>query len=412
MPSPPEPSTVAVDGDTPAEAALRAEVRAWMAAHAAPYGPAERHIRLVDTPDVAAAARAWQRELAAGGWSVPTWPVEHGGRGLPSHLARIVREEETRYAVPAGMFQVATLMVGPTLMAHGTPAQQARFLPAIRSGEHLWCQLFSEPDAGSDLAGLRTRAERDGDAWVVTGQKVWTSGARGADWGILLARTGPAGSRHAGITYFLCDMRSAGVTVRPLTQINRAAHFNEVHLDGVRIPDNRVVGEVGEGWAVARTTLGAERMMIGSMNVGDYVGDVIAVARAGGRTGDSALRQDLVDLHIRGTVLRHLSDRVITAVRTGGPVGPEASTIKLGLSLFLGRLGDVAMRVLDGDGLLEGGVPLDATSDPHASYGRLQDMFLGQWSSRIGGGTEQIQRNLIAERALGLPRDPRPAPAA
>jgi alkylation response protein AidB-like acyl-CoA dehydrogenase len=392
--------------DTPAEAALRAEVRAWMEVHAAPYGPATGHIRLIDTDEFAAVGRRWQRTLDEGGWSVPTWPVELGGRGFSSNEARIVREEETRYAVPAGLFQVASLMVGPTLMACGTPGQQARFLPAIRRGEHLWCQLFSEPDAGSDLASLRTRAERDGDEWVVTGQKVWTSGAASADWAILLARTDPGSRRHQGITYFLCDMRSPGVEVRPLVQINRAAHFNEVHLDEVRLPADAVVGEVGEGWGVVRVTLGAERAMIGSMHVGDHIADLLDVARENGRAGDPTVRQDLVDLHIRGTVLRYLGDRVLTAVRTGGTVGPEASTIKLGLSMFMGRMGEVATRVLDGEGLLEGGDP--AATD-HASYGRLQDMFLGQWSSRIGGGTEQMQRNMIGERALGLPRDPRPA---
>jgi len=396
--------TISAD-DTPAEAALRAEVRAWMEEHAAPYGPATRHLRLHDTPEFAAIGRAWQRTLAEGGWSVPTWPAELGGRGLSSNEARIVREEETRFAVPAGLFQVAALMVGPTLMACGTPDQQRRFLPAIRQGDHLWCQLFSEPDAGSDLASLRTRAVRDGDEWVVTGQKVWTSGAATADWGILLARTDRETRRHQGITYFLCDMRSPGVEVRPIVQINRAAHFNEVHLDEVRIPADCVVGEVGEGWSVARITLGAERAMIGSMNVGDHIAALVDAARASGRSGDPTLRQDLADVYIRGTVLRYLGDRVLTAVRTGGQVGPEASTIKLGLSRFMGRLGDVAARVLDGDGLLEGGAPGSTGND---TYGRLQDMFLGQWSSRIGGGTEQIQRNLIGERALGLPRDPRP----
>jgi alkylation response protein AidB-like acyl-CoA dehydrogenase len=391
--------------DTPAEAALRAEARAWMRQHAQPYGPAARHVRMVDTVEQAAAARAWQRELDSGGWGAPTWPEALGGRGMSSNEARIVREEETRFAVPTGLFQVATLMVGPTLMAHGTPAQQQRFLPAIRRGDHIWCQLFSEPDAGSDLASLRTRAVRDGDEWVVTGQKVWTSGAVAADWAILLARTEPGSARHRGITYFLCDLRLPGVEVRPLVQINRAAHFNEVHLDAVRIPADCVMGGAGDGWSIARTTLGAERMMIGSMDVADHIDDVIALARSSGRAADAVVRQELVDLYVRGTVLRYLGDRVLTTVRSGGQVGPEASAIKLGLSTFMARLGDVAMRVLDGDGLLEGG---RAGAPGHDSYGRLQDMFLGQWSSRIGGGTEQIQRNLIGERALGLPRDPRP----
>ena len=240
---------------------------------------------------------------------------------------------------------------------------------------------------------------------MVTGQKVWTSGGATADWAILLARTDPQSKRHQGITYFLCDMRSPGVEVRPLVQINRAAHFNEVHLDEVRIPADCVVGEVDDGWSVARVTLGAERAMIGSMNVSDHVEALVAAARKAGRTDDPMLRQDLIDVYVRGTVLRYLGDRVLTAVRTGGQIGPEASAIKLGVSLFMERLGGVATRVLDADGLLEGG---PAGAEGNDRYGRLQDMFLGQWSSRIGGGTEQIQRNLIGERALGLPRDPRP----
>ena len=389
--------------DTQAEAALRAEVRAWMDVHAAPYGPATAHIRLIDTPEFAATARAWQRTLDQGGWSVPTWPVELGGRGLSSNEARIIREEETRFAVPAGLFQVATLMVGPTLMACGTPAQRERFLPAIRRGEHLWCQLFSEPDAGSDLASLRTRAERDGDGWVVSGQKVWTSGARSADWAILLARTEPASKRHQGITYFLCDMRSPGVEVRPLVQINRAAHFNEVHLDGVRLPADAVVGELGEGWPVARTTLGSERAMIGSMNALDRLGSVIERARKAGRADEPVLRDQLMQAWILASVLGYTGDRVLEAVRKGGQVGPEASVLKLSVSTLMARFGELAMSVLGPEGLLEGP---DAADE--RGYGPLQDMFLSQWSSRIGGGTEQMQRNLIAERALGLPRDPKP----
>jgi len=389
---------VTVDPDSPEEAALRAEIAAWMAEHAAPYGLAERHDRMHDDGDFAGRARAWQRTLDEGGWGAVQWPVEFGGRGFTPNQARIFREEQARYALPVGMSMVALTMVGPTLMAHGTPEQQQRFLPKIRSGEHLWCQLFSEPDAGSDLSSLRTRAERDGDEWVVHGQKVWTSGAATADWGILLARTEPGSARHEGITYFVLDMRSPGIEVRPIVQINRARHFNEVLLDGVRLPASAVVGEVGEGWKVARTTLGSERAAIGSMDLGGRVRTVIAAARRNG-TDSAALRADLADAWIRSEVLRLTSERVLAAVRSGGSPGPEGSVLKLGLSQVVGRLGDLAMRAGGGEVLLEGEGP--------DGYGELQDLFLSQWSQKIGGGTEQMQRNMISERVLGLPRDPR-----
>ncbi len=386
--------------DSESEAALRAEIAAFMAEHAAPYGPAERHDRMHDEADFAGRARAWQATLDAAGWGAPTWPTEFGGRALSPNENRIFREEQARYALPVGMSMVALTMVGPTLMAHGTAEQKERFLGPIRSGQHLWCQLFSEPDAGSDLASLRTRATRDGDEWVVEGQKVWTSGAKTADWGILLARTDATAKRHDGITYFVVDMRSPGIDVRPLVQINRAAHFNEVHLDAVRLPADAVVGEVGEGWKVARTTLGAERGAIASMDLTPRVKAVINAARRSGRLdADPVLRMDLVDAWVRATVVRLTSERVLSAVRAGGAPGPEASTLKLGLSTFLGRLGDLAMRA-DPMALLEGSGP--------DGYGELQDMFLSQWASKIGGGTEQMQRNMIAERALGLPRDIRP----
>jgi alkylation response protein AidB-like acyl-CoA dehydrogenase len=337
----------------------------------------------------------WQRTLDDGGWGAVQWPVEHGGRGFSPNQTRIFREEQARYALPIGMSMVALTMVGPTLMVHGTPEQQ-ELLASIRSGEHLWCQLFSEPDAGSDLASLRTRAELDGDEWVVHGQKVWTSGAATADRGILIARTEPGSKQHQGITYFLVDMRSPGIEVRPIVQINRARHFNEVLLDGVRIPKANVVGEVGEGWKVTRSTLGSERAAIGSMDLGPRVRAVIAAAQRRGVI-DEALRLDLVDAWVRAEALRLTSERVMAAVRSGGAPGPEGSVLKLGLSLFVGRLGDLAMRAGGADVLLEGEGP--------DGYGELQDLFLSQWSQKIGGGTEQMSRNMISERVLGLPRD-------
>lgn len=385
--------------DTAEEAAVRAEVRPWMEEHAGRYGPVERRRQMRDSADEVAEARRWQATLDGGGWGAVTWPVEWGGRGYGPNQARVVHQEEARFAVPGSSFHIAIGMVGPTLMAHGTTEQQDRFLPAMRRGDHVWCQLFSEPDAGSDLASLRSRAVRDGDDWVVSGQKVWTSGARYADQAILLARTDPDSRRHEGITYFLVDMRTPGIEVRPLVQINRAAHFNEVFLHDVRIPAENVVGGLGEGWKVARTTLGAERMMIGSINVHDRVENLLDHLRSRGRSADAVLRDRIVRAWIASTVVTLTGDRVLEAMRHGGPIGPEASVLKLGLSRLMEQLGDVAMDVLGAEGLLEGGGGSEG-------YGVLQDQFLGQWAARIGGGTEQIQRNLIGERALGLPREP------
>jgi len=387
--------------DTPLEAALRVEIRAWMDEHAARFGRAHGRRQGDDTPEFVAASRAWQRELDESGWGAVTWPEAFGGKGYGPNQARIFREEEQRYAVSTGAQHTSVAMVGPTIIAHGSAEQQERFIGPIRRGDTLYCQLFSEPDAGSDLASLRTRAERDGDEWVVSGQKIWTSGAHHADRAILLARTDPDSRRHDGITYFLLDMAEPGIDVRPIVQINRASHFNEVYLDEVRVADTDRLGPLGQGWSVARTTLGAERAMIGSIRVDDRVDRLIAAARAAGINRDPVLRQELADTWIRATVLGLTSDRVLGALRLGGTIGPEASVLKLSLSTLFGRLGDLAMRILGPQGLLSG-------VDDREPYGELQDSFLAQWSPRIGGGTEQIQRNLISERALGLPRDPAP----
>jgi alkylation response protein AidB-like acyl-CoA dehydrogenase len=396
-----EPAEPGLD-DTPAEAEVRAQIRPWMDEHASRFGRATGPARALDTPEFVADSRAWQRELDAGGWGAVTWPEAFGGRGFGPNEARIFREEQQRYAVRSGAQHTSIAMVGPTIIAHGTPEQHRRFIDPIRRGETLYCQLFSEPDAGSDLASLRTRAERDGDDWVVSGQKIWTSGAHWADRAILLARTDPDASRHAGITYFLLDMHQPGIDVRPIVQINRARHFNEVYLDEVRVADADRLGPVGEGWKVARTTLGAERAMIGSIRVDDRVERLIAAARAAGRNHEPVLRQQLVDVYVRAAVLGYTSDRVLGALRTGGAIGPEASVMKLALSTLFGRLGELAETVLGAEGMLSG-------AQDEEAYGVLQDSFLSQWSVRIGGGTEQIQRNVIGELALGLPREPNPA---
>jgi alkylation response protein AidB-like acyl-CoA dehydrogenase len=391
--------------DTPAEAAVRAQARAWLSSVAKLRGEGEgdwRSFRAkTDEADAAQLelAKAWQRTKFDAGWAAIHWPVEHGGRGQTGIEAGVFSEEESRFDVSARFFVVGIDMAGPTLMAHGTPEQQARFLEPMLRGDEVWCQLFSEPGAGSDLASLSTRAERDGDEWVLTGQKVWTSSAHTSDWAICLARTDPDVSKHAGITFFLVDMHAPGVEVRGLRQIDGAIHFNEVFLDGVRVPHEHVVGQVGDGWRVAMTTLTAERTSIGE---GGQTGwrDVADLARQMGCAGDPVLRQEIARLHTRESIQRRLVYRVRTAAAKGVMPGPEASVLKLLNSHQVEHVGSVLMSVLGSWGTL--------WHDDAVDGGFWQDVFLFQWSSRIGGGTENIQRNILAERVLGLPREPDP----
>jgi alkylation response protein AidB-like acyl-CoA dehydrogenase len=389
-------------------AAFRARARVFLEAHA----PRRRagdddfaRFRFLGDPSPDADAehvrrgKAWQRTLFDDGWAGIAWPKEYGGLGGTAAEARAFAQEQARFDVDVGVFAVGIGMVGPTLMAHGTEKQKRRYLPALLRGDEVWCQLFSEPGAGSDLAGLRTRAVRDGDEWVVNGQKVWSSGAHHSELGILLVRTDPDAPKHQGITYFVLDMRSSGVEVRPLRQINGVAHFNEVFLTDVRVPHANVVGDVNGGWAVAQTTLGAERALIGG---GGAVGfrDLARLARDQGRAGDPVLRQRLADAYMRFEILKFLGRRAQAAQRDGRSAGAEASVLKLAMSRHVALNGDLALA-------LEGATATLLHGD--APYGGFwQQNFLNQWGIRIGGGTEQVQRNVIGERVLGLPPEPRP----
>jgi len=390
--------------DTPQEAAFRAEARSWLEAHAKEKS-GEMKLSLHHDPSPEADAESvrrskeWQRTLYDGGWAGITWPVEYGGRGGTPVQQMIFDQEQARFDVSAGAFAVGIGMVGPTLIAHGTEEQKKRFLEPLLRGDEVWCQLFSEPGAGSDLAGLSTRAVRDGDQWVVNGQKVWNSGAHHSQFGILLARTDPTVSKHAGITYFLVDMSTPGIDVRPLVQITGVAHFNEVFLTDVHLPAANVVGEVNGGWGVARTTLANERTLIGGGTSGVTFSDLAALARATGRAGHPVVRQELSRSYIRSEVLRYLGLRVRTALSRGQMPGPESSVMKLGMSQHVTLNGDLAMAMEGAAGMLQG---KDALAD-----GLWQQQFLGQWAMKIGGGTDQIQRNVMGERVLGLPGEPR-----
>jgi alkylation response protein AidB-like acyl-CoA dehydrogenase len=291
-------------------------------------------------------------------------------------------------------------MVVPTLLGHGTEDQKRRFIEPTLRGDEVWCQLFSEPGAGSDLAGLTTRAVRDGDDWVVNGQKVWNSFAHFADWGILLARSDWDVPKHRGISYFVLDMHTAGVEARPLRQITGVAHFNETFLTDVRIPADQLLGAENGGWGVAQTTLMAERALISGGGMGLGFRDYVELARHYGRTDDAAVRQRLAATYTRFEILKWLGQRAQAATRAGRPLGPEGSVAKLAISEHTARNGDLALAVQGPDAMLSG---RDAYED-----GFWQQQFLGQWGIRIGGGTEQVQRNILGERVLGLPSEPRP----
>ena len=394
--------------DSPEEAAFRAEARAFFESISSRRTDADEtgnYFAMADNdPETharhVARNQAAQRALYDAGWAGITVPAEYGGRGGERWQERIFRQEQARFTVDTGLFAVSLGMVVPTILAHGTEAQKQRYVPPMLRGEEIWCQLFSEPGAGSDLAGLTTRAVRDGDEFVVNGQKVWNSGAHHAQWGALIARTNVDVPKHRGITYFLVDMHSPGVDVRPLRQATGVAHFNEVFLTDVRIPVENVLGAVDGGWAVAQTMLMNERNMIGSGGMGIGFGDYLRMARALGVTDDPAIRQGLAACFMRTEIIKYLGARAQAAIRSGKQPGPETSVVKLNASLHSAANGDLGLQIQGTGGMLAG-------SDAFRR-GMFQQLFVGQWGMRLGGGTEQIQRNVIGERVLGLPGEPRP----
>ncbi len=391
--------------DSPAERALRAEAREWLDANAKrrdldSLSSLRTHRAHTEEQDLALLneARAWQQLKADAGWAAPHWPVEHRGRGLSPLLAGVFAAEEQHYDVSGNMFSVGIGMAGPTIIEWGTDEQRERHLGPTLTAEHIWCQLFSEPGAGSDLAGLSTRAELDGDEWVVTGQKVWTSAAHYSTHGILLVRTDPDQPKHRGITCLIVDMDSPGIEVVPLRQIDGAIHFNEVFLDEVRVPVGQTLGPVGAGWGVALTMLAHERASIGGGGMYSFA-EVLTLARTSADVTDPVTRQRLVDLYTRFELLRFLGYRVRTAAERGELPGPESSVLKLVVSALYETGGSLVVDLEGPGGMLVGD---DA---PYA--GKFQDLFMGQWAPRIGGGTDQVQRNIIGERVLGLPGDVR-----
>jgi alkylation response protein AidB-like acyl-CoA dehydrogenase len=384
------------------QAAFRAEVRAWLDVHAPAKGSAEdfsaAHVVSASTIEEyeareAAAlevTRSWQRRLFDAGWAGRSWPIEDGGHGAPAWQADVVAEEQARVGVSTKMLAIALEMAPPVLFAFGTEEQRRAHLPRIVRGEESWCQLLSEPDAGSDLTNVQTFAAPVEGGWSVTGQKVWTSGAATADMALLVARTDRSQPGRAGVSCFALDMHQPGVTVRPLRQMSGAYHFNEVFLDDAFVSEGDLIGALGEGFAVLRTMLASERAAIGGGTSARSAGQLVALARRLGRGDDPAVRQELARAHTRERLLDLVGARA-ASIPSAGPVA------KLLYSEHARLSAGAALEVLGPRGLLAD----DAVAEP------WRDRFLFAPGLRLGGGTDEIQRTTIAERGLGLPRDPR-----
>jgi len=380
--------------------AFRQEIRAWLAANV-PQEPVPS-----DSEGAFRTMRAWQKKMCDAGWAGIHWPRAYGGRGATLLEQAVFQQELARAQAPPMANTLGLMIVGPTLMVHGTEAQKQRYIPSILSAEEIWCQGFSEPNSGSDLASLQTRAVEDGDDFVVNGQKIWTSMAHHADMCILLTRTDPNAPKHKGISFLLVDMHSPGITVKPLRQITGGAEFNEVFFDHVRVPRQQLVGQLNDGWRIAMTTLTQERASASfgtQVNIKRALDDIIAVARKVKRHGvplstDPVLRQKLAQAYIRVDLMRLNNYRSITNQLRGQAPGPEASLDKLYWSETNKWMQEIGQEILG---------PL-AQLDPASAYYptpvNLQLSFLWSRAETIYSGTSEIQKNIIGERVLGLPR--------
>jgi alkylation response protein AidB-like acyl-CoA dehydrogenase len=385
--------------DSPEEAAFRAEARAWLADHARPHaGPPVIPSAIVaewapdEEAERLAEARAWQAAKYDDGWAGISWPSSYGGRGGSLIEEQIFAQEESAFDVPRDALVVGTGWCGPAIMLHGSDEQKDELLRPLLRGDEVWCQLFSEPGAGSDLAGLAARADRDGDEWFLSGQKTWTTFAHQADWGFCIARHDPSVPKHRGMTAFMVDMKAPGVECRPLVQMTQSANFNEVFLDGVRVPDTCRIGDIGDGWRLVITTFMFERMSASLVTGGTL--DALRMLVSDHDPGPET-RDRFAALYARSQVLRYTGLRLMTAISQGRQPGPEGSILKLEGTRLLSDIYELAIEMLGPAGLLSGrGAPWK---------GEWGAGFLGAPGLRIGGGTDQIQRNIIGERVLGLP---------
>lgn len=390
--------------EKPEEAEFRQKAANWLEANATRSSGDELAASLDEDGEAESLqqAKTWQAKKADAGFVGIHWPKEVGGQGLSPIHTVIYQTEEQKYEVPSGYFAIGLGMCAPVMMKYATPKQVARYLPKMIRGEEIWCQLFSEPSAGSDVAAIRTTARRDGDDWVINGQKVWTSGAYYCDYGIMVTRHDPTVPKHKGLTYFFFDMKSPGVEVRRIKSIPGRSHFCEVFFNDVRIPDSQRLGKVGDGWKVAVTTLMHERLAVGQAT-GTNFDELFALARQvtiddRPALEDAAVRDKLADWYVNAQGLKYGRYRMLTALSRGEMPGPEASIAKI---VSAKQVQDVASFGLD---LLDMGGVIDEPSQTLAG-GTFQFSFLSSPGYRIAGGTDEILRNIIAERVLGLPAD-------
>jgi alkylation response protein AidB-like acyl-CoA dehydrogenase len=400
-PTPIDGSAVeSISGDSPEQAAFRTRVRAFLEANAKPkQDKSPWGVTFHTDPEEARAefeeGKAWQHTRAEHGLVGFTYPREYGGQGGEAWMERIYNEEALNYGSSSGFVNATIAMLGPTLMAFGTEEQKRTLLPRLLSAEDAWCQLFSEPGAGSDLASLACRAVRDGEEFVVNGQKVWNSAAQWCDHGFLLVRTNPDVPKHRGITMLLIDMRWPGVEARPLVQATGAAHFNEVFLQDVRVPVANVLGEIDGGWAAARTVLGNEAALIGGGGQRTYP-TLLLLAQTFGRTEDPEVRQSLVDAYSRERLVSLMGERIMTAVRRREPPPIDPSILKLYVTESKVRTGNAAAAIAGASAML--------ADDDMTRW--VASEVVSRYGISIGGGTTEVQKNNLAERALGLPREP------
>ena len=384
--------------DTPEESRFREEASSWLADNA-PTDDAFRALSPLEQ------AKIWQKRKYDAGWACIGWAPEFGGRGASAIEEVIWRQEESKYDLPATFFLIGQGMIGPTLMAWASDEDKARFLPPLASGEEVWCQLFSEPAGGSDLAALRTRAERDGDDWVINGQKIWASGAHYSDYGVIVVRTDPTVPKHKGLSYFYTDMKAPGVEIKPIKQLTGDSDFNEVYFTDVRVSDSQRLGEVGQGWQVSLTTLMNERAAIGGsfgqMDV-SLAMSVAAEVEIDGRPAleDAAVRARIADWYVQEAGLKYTGYRSLTALSRGALPGPENSIGKLVGAPKMQAMSSYLMDLLGASGAI-------ADEALAAKAGMIQRAYMGAPGLRIAGGTDEIMANIIAERVLGLPQEPR-----
>jgi alkylation response protein AidB-like acyl-CoA dehydrogenase len=395
--------------DAPDEAAFRSEAHAWLERNAVPRGPNESLIVNQETGDFLAelpAARAWQAKKFDAGYGAIYFPTDAGGRGGTSLQQMIFMQEEAKFDVPAtNHFMIVNRGCCSLLLKYGSDAHKRTLIrPSLRS-DLIWCQLFSEPGAGSDLAGVRTRAERDGDSWAVNGQKIWTSNAHLADWGVLIARTDPTVPKHKGLTFFIVDMKSPGIEKRPIKQLTGGSNFNEVFLNDLRVPDSNRIGGVNEGWKVIVSFLAGERSNIAIKELQPVIAGLIRLARdaeigGGPAIADGAVRERIASFYIREAGVRFTVQRMLTALSRNELPGPEIAIGKLVVGVLVQQMSGFALELMQAQGAV--------MAPEHAPVkGVWQTEWLGSVVDRLGGGTDEIMRNVIGERILGLPEDVR-----